>query len=153
MQYLEKKMNDLIKKVRDGDLDSIHTYALILINGDGVEINVKKGFWYLKMAADNGNEKSMLYGKKLFKGKGIVSNQKEAMCHFRKADDQRNIDSLKIIKNLVFKLKYFELNTMEKEKYLKILVDIEDIDGMCQYACILMETDKKSSQIFQKISC
>lgn len=123
--YFENKINNLIKKVRIGDLVAIHNYALILIRGDGVEINVKEGLKYLKMAADNGNAQSMLlYGKKLFKGKGVKADQKEAIRYFKKAADEGSKEALKIIKNLCFNRKIIEMNQQEKDKYIKKLVDI-----------------------------
>lgn len=61
-----------------GDLLSMRNYALMLYEGDGIEINKEEAARYFKLAADEGNLKSIYnYAVMLDNGDGIEMIKKK----------------------------------------------------------------------------
>ena len=65
--------------------------------GDGVNMNLKEGAKYCKMAADNGSLKSMYnYAVKLEKGIGITPDKELSVKYFKMAEDKNFLPAMYI---------------------------------------------------------
>ena len=75
-----------------GDLNSTYEYAMILLNGFGVETDEKEAAVLMKEAADKGHLKSKLkYGLMLYKGIGVEANKLQSISYIEESGHE-NVD-------------------------------------------------------------
>lgn len=75
--------------------NAIYTYAIALINGDGVPVNMEEAAHYLKISIDIGNKSAISsYASLLRQGKGVQLDKKEAARLYKIAADENDADSM-----------------------------------------------------------
>jgi hypothetical protein len=86
-----KKAMHFKLEAEKGDATSQCNYGICLLNGKGVNKNLKEAAYWFKKSAEQGNAKGQLnYGVCLLKGIGIEKNDKEATKWLKKSADQGN---------------------------------------------------------------
>lgn len=85
--YDNKLITNLYKKAAiTGDAEGLFCFGCNLKNGEGIDENIDKGLWCIKMAALKGNTNAMvLYGKYLLCGVDVPIDQTEAARLFKVA--------------------------------------------------------------------
>lgn len=84
-----------------GDATSQCNYGICLLNGKGVNKNLKEAAYWFKKSAEQGNAKGQLnYGVCLLKGIGIDKNDKEASKWLKKSSDQGNVKAQELYSSL-----------------------------------------------------
>lgn len=104
--YYEKELYDKSKYwaligSQLNDTNSLLTLGLIYRNGNGVEIDEKKAFDYLKKAADGGNQIGQyLVGTIYEEGDGVPQDYDKARMYYTMAAEQNDEDALYKLGNL-----------------------------------------------------
>ena len=125
-----------------GDVESMHRYAIAIVNGDGIDVNKKEAAHYFKMAADRGHILSMFYyAEMLYKGNGIEMNKKESAKYFKRSIDLGYFDSLPYLVALINKKIDINMTPFEKAKYVKFSADAGSARSMNQYGKMLLYGD------------
>ena len=97
-----KKAMHFKLEAEKGDAASQCNYGICLINGKGVNKNLKEAAYWFKKSAEQGNAKGQLnYGVCLLKGIGIEKNDKEASKWLKKSAEQGNEKAQKLYSSLL----------------------------------------------------
>ena len=84
-----------------GDAVSQCNYGICLLNGKGVNKNLKEAAYWFKKSAEQGYAKGQLnYGVCLHKGIGIEKNDKEAAKWLKKSSEQGNVKAQELYSSL-----------------------------------------------------
>ena len=96
-----KKAMHFKLEAEKGDATSQCNYGICLLNGKGVNKNLKEAAYWFKKSAEQGNAKGQLnYGVCLLKGIGIEKNDKEATKWLKKSADQGNVKAQELYSSL-----------------------------------------------------
>ena len=119
-----KKAMHFKLEAEKGDATSQCNYGICLINGKGVNKNLKEAAYWFKKSAEQGNAKGQLnYGVCLLKGIGIEKNEKEASKWLKKSSDQGNAKAKELYSSLLQKIAKSEMkNNISNKKSTETVV-------------------------------
>lgn len=82
----QTRLSSLIKRAEKGDAEAQHNLGLMMVIGEGMEKDLKKGIWWMEQAVANGYELSAhvlsiiyregMYGVKPSRAKAAAWNKK-----------------------------------------------------------------------------
>ena len=133
-----KKAFRLRKEIHEGNVDSMFSFALMLLNGDGIYKSRKDAAEYFKMAAEKGHLGAMeQYGLMLLNGNGISMNKKEAAKWLKLSADRGRCTAMFYYAKILSNGDGIKKNKAEAAKYYKRAADQGHIFSMNNYGVML----------------
>ena len=130
-----------------GDATSQCNYGICLLNGKGVNKNLKEAAYWFKKSAEQGNAKGQLnYGVCLLKGIGTEKNDKGAAYWFKKSAEQGNVKAQELYSSLFQNIAKSEKKNNITEKKSTETLASKDISNTIDTETKNNITEKKSTE-------
>ena len=139
----KEKASECFKKAADeGDVYAMGYYAIMLEEGDGVDMNKEKAAEYYMKAADRGDTVSMFkYGLMLYEGDGVEKDKAKSAEYFKKAADAGDSGAMFNYGLMLSLGDGVPENKEEAAEYYKKAADKGRVEAMFNYACMLSRGD------------